>query len=94
MSVRSLLACTLLTGLALMAHAQTKSPLLEQPTTALDKSIVEAAFSKADLNGDGRVSKAEASQLPAIGARFVELDADKDGALALDEFAIGFLTTR
>ena len=50
----------------------------------------EAAFTKADANGDGKVSKDEAAKLPAIAAKFDMLDKDKDGSLTLAEFAAGY----
>lgn len=81
-----------LAGVMLPGHAQVRSPALEQPATAVDKSVVESAFTKADLNGDGKVSKEEAVRLPAIGAKFDQLDANRDGSLGLDEFAGGFVT--
>lgn len=48
-----------------------------------------AAFKKADANGDGKLTKAEAASLPAIAARFDELDADKDTFLSVAEFSVG-----
>ena len=62
------------------------------PATAKDKAVVESAFTRADLNGDGKVSVEEAARLPAIGAKFDDLDKDKDRTLTLEEFAGGFVT--
>ncbi len=50
----------------------------------------EAAFTKADANGDGKVTKDEAAKLPPIATKFDALDKDKDGALTLAEFAAGY----
>jgi Ca2+-binding EF-hand superfamily protein len=50
---------------------------------------VEAAFARADANGDGKLSKEEAARLPAISAKFAQLDKDKDGSLSPAEFAAG-----
>jgi Ca2+-binding EF-hand superfamily protein len=77
---------TACTGFAAAALAQTAAPA----TDARARMAVEAAFSKADVNGDGRVSKDEADKLPEIAAKFDVLDKDKDGALTLAEFAAGY----
>jgi Ca2+-binding EF-hand superfamily protein len=58
--------------------------------SAKDKTALEAAFTRADANGDNKLSKDEAARLPAISARFAELDKNKDGSLSLAEFAVGF----
>jgi Ca2+-binding EF-hand superfamily protein len=95
MSTRSLLAFStlpvLLAGAALTAFAQTKAPSsIEQPIAAQDKAVIEASFTKADANNDGKLSKEEAAKLPAIGVKFDELDKNKDGQLSLEEFAAAF----
>lgn len=77
---------TACTSFAAAALAQTAAPA----TDARARMAVEAAFSKADVNGDGRVSKDEADKLPDIAAKFDVLDKDKDGALTLAEFAAGY----
>ena len=63
---------------------------IEKVASARLRMAVEAAFTKADANGDGRISKEEASKLPDIAARFEMLDKDKDGSLTLAEFAAGY----
>ena len=94
MSNRSLLALILapvvLASAALTAFAQTKAPSNEQPVAAKDKAMIEAAFTRADGNNDGKLSKEEAAKLPAIASRFDELDKNKDGILSPEEFAAGF----
>ena len=57
---------------------------------AKDKVAIEAAFTRADVNADGKLSKEEAAALPAISAKFAELDKNKDGFLSLAEFAAGY----
>lgn len=49
-----------------------------------------SAFIKADANADGKLSKDEAARLPAISAKFSELDKNKDGSLSPSEFAAGY----
>ena len=48
---------------------------------------LEAGFKRADANGDGKVSPAEAGKVSAIGSKFAEFDKDKDGFLSAEEFA-------
>ncbi len=57
--------------------------------SAVDREAIEAAFARADTNGDGKLSRAEAQRFPEIAARFDELDRDHDGFLSLAEFAVG-----
>jgi hypothetical protein len=94
MSTRTLLRVAalpfVLAGAALMAHAQTKNPSAEPAPVAKDKEVVEAAFKRADANGDGKLSKEEAAKLPAISAKFDQLDKSKQGFITLEEFAAGF----
>lgn len=77
---------TACTGFAAASMAQTAAPAPD----AKARMAVEAAFTKADANGDGRISKEEASKLPDIVSRFEMLDKDKDGSLTLTEFAAGY----
>ena len=57
--------------------------------SAVDREAIEAAFARADTNGDGKLSREEAQRFPEIAARFDELDADHDGFLSLIEFSVG-----
>ncbi|MDD2711558.1 MAG: EF-hand domain-containing protein [Simplicispira sp.] len=59
----------------------TIGPAEAAPTTA------KAAFDKADANRDGKLTAQEAATLPAMGNRFKQLDADKNGFLSPAEFA-------
>ncbi len=77
-----------LASLAFAVGAQTTAPA---SPTAKDKTAMEAAFSRADSNADGKLSKEEAARMPAISAKFDELDANKDGFLTMEEFAVGFM---
>jgi hypothetical protein len=74
-------------ALATVALAQDKAPAAGD---AKARMAAEAAFTKADANGDGKLSKEEAAKLPAIATKFDMLDKDKDGALTLAEFAAGY----
>ena len=75
------LAAAALTALALGA-----APAWAQ-TAAGDAKASDAAFVKADKNGDGKLSKDEAAAMPAVASKFEMMDADKDGALSKAEFA-------
>ena len=57
--------------------------------SAVDREAIEAAFARADTNGDGKLSREEAQRFPEIANRFDELDLDHDGFLSLEEFAAG-----
>jgi EF hand len=101
----SLLAC--LASASLVAVAQTAAPTTPSATpkaaaagtdpkpaaapSAKDKAGMEVAFSRADTNGDGKLSKEEAARMPAIAAKFEDLDANKDGSLTMDEFSVGYM---
>ncbi|HET9978188.1 MAG TPA: EF-hand domain-containing protein [Burkholderiaceae bacterium] len=67
-------------------------PLATAPAAAqtVAPAPAEAAFKRADANSDGKLSKDEAARLPAIAAKFDELDKDKDGFLNMAEFAAGY----
>ncbi|HEY6134521.1 MAG TPA: hypothetical protein VIW70_11125 [Rubrivivax sp.] len=54
---------------------------------AASADAVTAAFKRADSNGDGKLSKAEAAIFPVIAERFDTLDKDNDGFLTLGEFS-------
>jgi Ca2+-binding EF-hand superfamily protein len=77
---------TACTGFAAASMAQTAAPAAPD---AKGRMAVEAAFTKADANGDGKVTKDEAAKMPEIAGKFDSLDKDKDGALTLAEFAAG-----
>ena len=78
-------------GAPTLVAAQTQQPAPKPAVkdAAKDMAAVEAAFKRADANSDGKLSKAEAANLPTIASRFDELDKDKDGVLNLAEFAAG-----
>ena len=59
-------------------------------TDAKTRLAIEAAFAKADINGDGKLTREEAEKVPEIAAKFEVLDKDKDGSLSLAEFAAGY----
>lgn len=51
--------------------------------------VEAAAFARADKDRDGRLSRAEAEQLPMVQQRFDQIDANKDNFLSREEFDKG-----
>lgn len=57
------------------------------PNRAPDSKDIDAAFNKADANGDGRLDRQEAAQFAPVLQRFDALDADHDGFVTRAELA-------
>jgi EF hand len=77
--------------LPLAAWAQTAQP--KQPGGAGQApaaSTPEVAFMRADADGDGKLSKAEAARISSLGSKFDTLDKDKDGMLSMGEYMVAF----
>ena len=80
----------LLAGMTSLAFAVAAQSAAATPS-AKDKTAMEAAFTRADGNADGKLSKEEAARMPAIAAKFDQLDANKDAFLSMEEFAAGYM---
>jgi hypothetical protein len=50
---------------------------------------VKMAFQRTDANTDGRLSREEATSLPAVAENFNRLDKDSDGFISAAEFEAG-----
>lgn len=74
-------ACVLASG---ATWAQDK-PAAEDPA----QQALVAAFTKADRNGDGKLSAEESRALPAASENFAKLDTDGDRSLSQAEFVKG-----
>ncbi len=74
------------------ASAQTTPATAKPPMNAASGSTASEtvryieAFERADKNADGKLSKDEAENLPAIAQRFEQIDTDKDGFISKAEY--------
>lgn len=80
------LASLALAGAAGTAFAQAQPVPAAKPTDA----TAQAAFKRADADGDNKLTPAEVARMPDIAARFTELDKDQDGSLSPTEFLLGY----
>jgi EF hand len=67
-------------------YAQTPAPGAKPAAPTADTARYMEAFERADKNADGKLSKEEAENLPAIAQRFEQIDTDKDGAISKAEY--------
>ena len=74
----SILALSALFGIAGSAFA-------DQHDAKSKHAKGEAAFKKADKDGDGTLDKTEAKAMKKVAKHFDEIDADKDGTVSLEE---------
>jgi Ca2+-binding EF-hand superfamily protein len=92
--MKALTRSTLTAGLASLAllagSAWAQQAAGAKDKGGADKAAIEAAFKRADTNGDGKLSKEESARLPEVQANFDTLDKDKDGSLSLAEFMAAF----
>ena len=83
-----------LSALALAASAQAADASKDAPAaSAKDSAAIQAAFKRADANGDGKLSREEAVSLPAVAEKFTQLDKDADGFISAEEFTTGVTTS-
>ena len=85
---RNFLVAGMLAGALCVAFAQSATPAAPEAPAA-DKATIDAAFQRADVNGDNKLSREEAARMPAIAARFADFDKNKDGFLSVEEFSAG-----
>lgn len=67
-------------------NAAVRDPTTATGTPAVSMAAIKTNFDAFDKNGDGYVSKDEASADPHLSAQFNTLDADHDGKLSVTEF--------
>jgi len=78
--MKKLLLVTALSFSASFAHA-------EAPAAGTMDTAPAATFSEIDSDKDGKISRQEASSFSAVEISFDNADANKDGALDIQEFA-------
>lgn len=65
------------------------NPPMTAPAGAMDPppaSKANAAFSRADVNHDGKLTRDEAAAIPGLAQRFDEIDAGHKGYITRDEY--------
>ena len=76
------------------AQGQTISPIPGRDAPAATGSVpankatsndVNAAFDRADADKDGKLSRTEAENLPAVAQRFEQIDSDRDTFVSREE---------
>ena len=96
------LLAALTVGAALAAQAQTTdSGAVRPPSTQSGPSTqstppragptaqdIDAAFTRADANKDGKLSRQEAIRFPAVEQRFDQIDTNKDQFVSRGEFEL------
>lgn len=97
--VRSLLLFSaLIMGAAFGAHAQQAGSASDALAASAERdplaarrpmSHAQAAFNRADTNGDGKLSQQEAEHFPAMSPHFQLIDTNRDQFLSLDELKRG-----
>ncbi len=80
----------IVTGVAASAACWMAAAQQATPPTGAEETPFRSAFTRADTDSDGKLSKREAAQLPTVAAKFEELDRDRDGLLSLEEFGAGY----
>ena len=79
-----------LSALALGTSDQAADAAKDAPAaSAKDIAAVQAAFKRADVNSDSKLSREEATSLPAVAEKFTQLDKDADGFINAEEFTTG-----
>lgn len=87
-----LLLAALTVGTALALHAQVSEPVAAPARIVTGAQDIDAAFDRADLNGDGKLDRTEAARFPVIEQRFDQIDSDRDQSVSREEFAAAIRT--
>jgi EF hand len=71
---------------ARMAAPDTAPARQVTQVTQARRMDLDAAFARADLNRDGKLSRIEAEHFPAMAQRFDQIDSNRDNFISRDEF--------
>ena len=82
-----LMSALVLCGASIAQAQSTASPMTGTPPANATAKALDAAFTKADVNKDGKLDKKEAQMMPAVADRFEQLDANGDGFISREEFS-------
>ncbi|KQP49566.1 EF-hand domain-containing protein [Pseudorhodoferax sp. Leaf274] len=92
----ALFAALLMGSTGTVAQAREQGSLLQAQLQTAPRAMrdaayqrANAAFDRADANGDGRLSHDEAQRLPAVAERFEQMDTNGDRMLSREEFQRG-----
>lgn len=89
-----LLVAAMAVGGMAAAQGQTSAPSPARTASAAAGGIpankatskdVDAAFDRADTDKDGKLSRTEAENLPAVAQRFEQIDTDRDTFVSREE---------
>ena len=72
----------LIAGWTLGAAGAALAQNMPAPAPAASDKATSAAFTQADKNGDGQLSREEAATLPAVAANYDKVDANADGSIS------------
>jgi hypothetical protein len=56
------------------------------PPNRVTRVDLDAAFNRADVNRDDKLSRTEAEHFPVVAQRFEQIDSNHDGFISRDEF--------
>ena len=82
-----LMSALVLSGATAAIAQSTAAPMTGTPPANASAKELDVAFSKADVNKDGKLDKKEAQMMPAIADRFEQLDVNGDGFISREEFS-------
>ena len=68
------------------AHVLTVGAAGTIPANTITNRELDAAFNRADINHDGRLTRQETERFPALEQRFEQIDINHDAFISRDEF--------
>ncbi len=89
MSTQTQMQAPAQTGFVMQPTAAPAETTRDAPSATpqrMNSRSADAAFRRADRDGDGRLSRRETEHFPALSQRFEQLDGDRDAFLSREEF--------